>query len=122
TQYYIIQNPIIVEGDLFRACDKVTVEIHRKSLITTQAISVRELVIVKDNVEVARFKTDLAINLNEDIVHVEWDLPCTIKPGIYKFQGVVTYKFRGLDKSIEFYSTNFEVAVTKPSPSPKLFN
>ena len=109
TQYYLIQNPIVVENTLIRPCDKVTVEINRKSLISTNALSVRELVLIKDSIEVARFTTDIAINLNDTIVHAQWLIPCDVTPGTYMFRGVVSYKFRGQEKTTEFYSTNFEV-------------
>lgn len=108
TQYYTIQS-VTVEGNKYNPGDEVLVEIHRKALITTSAVSVRELVLIKDNVEVARVRSDLAINANEDIIHAQWELPVNIKPGIYKFQGVVTYKFRGMDKTVEFFSSSFEV-------------
>jgi hypothetical protein len=111
TQYYTITNPVTVEGALFKPCDKVTVEIHRKALIATTAISVRELVLVKDNIEVARFRSDISINLNEEIVHTQWQLPCDLDPGIYMFRGIVNYQYRGVEKYTEFRSTEFEVIV-----------
>lgn len=114
TEYYFIQNPIVVENTIVRPCEKITVEINRKSLIATNAVSVRELVLIKDNVEVARFTTDIAINLNDSKVHAQWLIPCDVEPGTYMFRGVVSYPFRGQNKTTEFYTTNFEVVEKLP--------
>jgi hypothetical protein len=113
TQYFSIENPMMVEGNNFYACDTITVEVHRKAAYAMQAVSVSELVLYKDNVEVARYKKDLSINLDSDIVHTTWDLPCNLMPGNYFFRGVVNYKFRGLDKTTEFFTTVFDV-ISKP--------
>lgn len=113
TQYFVIDNPMIVGGTDFYACDTVTVEVHRKTMYAMQAVSVSELVLFSGNVEVARYKKDLSINADSSVTSTTWDLPCNIKPGTYFFRGVVSYKFRGIDKNTEFYTTQFDV-ISKP--------
>lgn len=114
TQYFTVETPMQVIGNDFTACDIVPVEVHRKTMFAMQAVSVSELVLYNGNVEVARYKKDLSINLDNTAMLTTWELPCSLKPGIYFFRGVVKYQFRGIDKQAEFYTTQFNV-ISKPT-------
>lgn len=111
TVYYSIKVPIEVEKEAYKAGDIVTVEIDRTALITTQGISIRELILVdeKGNKEVFRYNNNLAINAGSEKLNVEWLLPPNIKDGVYFFQGVVSYPIRGITKFTPFCTEKFTV-------------
>ncbi len=111
TIYYTIKVPVEVEKDIYKAGDIVTVEIERNALITTQGVSIRELILIdeKGNKEVFRYTTDLAINAGKEKVNVDWVLPPNIKDGVYFFQGVVSYPIRGITKFTPFCTEKFTI-------------
>lgn len=109
TVYYSIKNPVPVEGIVHRPGEEVIIEISRDSLVTTDAVSVSELVLYSENMEVEHYRRDLAITVGKENIHAVFTLPVTLREGTYYYRGVVSYKVRGIQKSAPFYTDKFEV-------------
>ena len=120
TDYFSLESPMKVEKEEYQACEDVQVRTKRFSLLDTRAISVKDLVAVKQidgvDLEVTTVERPEFIHKSEEeeIIFV-YKLPCkerdgiSLPPGEYKWRGIIEVKVKGVDKPIPFYTETFRV-------------
>lgn len=107
--YYSIKSPVNVQKDQYKAGETVVVEFDRNSLITTNAVSVVDLVLYQNNREVEHYRRDVSIEAGSQEIEAIFCLPTTLDPGGYLLRGVISFRVRGVDKTASFYTESFEV-------------
>jgi hypothetical protein len=120
TVYYDITNPITVERKQNVVCTYVDAYIHRKVLVPIQAVSVKQLVLMRvDGKKESRgsYTTSFQADVGETTNVAHWILPCDIPLGTYMFEGIASYRINDVPKTTHFYTENFEIIAT---PSAEL--
>lgn len=108
-KYYSLELPIKVDKKIYMACDKVIWNMVRTSKADIDAMATVELILLKDNVEVSRELIPLAAEKGTLPVSTYHKLPCDLESGEYKYNGIVSYEYKGNIKHYHFYTENFFV-------------
>ena len=107
TQYYTIEIPISVDKRVYKPCDRVTWIIKRNSKIDFEAVSTVELVLIKDNEEVARETRPLFIEKGDAIVRTKMTLPCLLDTGEYRYHGIIVFRHNEVTKHLTLKTEPF---------------
>lgn len=113
TEYFTVRQPVTIDKHEYKPCDQILVDLVRTSSITSRAVSTVELILVNDKGEWTKQTVggnDFIIDKSENqILHVNFNLPCTIKSGKYYLKAVVNYKVHEIEKNYIWESESFSV-------------
>lgn len=116
TVYFSFQNPLAIDKAKYTPCERITMFIKRQALLTVPAVSVKNLYLVKDEGNVRRvdsFKTHIIIFKEDSNPKSSWNLPCNVEPGLYYYQGLISFENQyGFKKTAEFHTKRFNIEAT----------
>jgi hypothetical protein len=108
TDYYQI-NRFDFDTPEFKRCTPITYTFSRTSLINSEIRRNRELSLLNAETrkEVWREQVNDFIDATTAIIHGEINPPCNLPDGQYMLNILITYQYRGMDKSYMFTSPKF---------------
>lgn len=117
TEYYQVRLPIKVEPKMYKPCDLVTIYIERRALADLSAEANIELRLVKEggtgreiiDRQTKKLSIQKSLDGNFQTITSHWELPCTIKDGIYLFEGIANYHIHGIQKHTALRTQEFIV-------------
>lgn len=115
TDYYSIQEPVIIEEGVHLPCENVNAYITRTSLIDGHGDSIINLSFIREDTgevvdRIISAERRVTITQGTVTVITHWGIPCSAKPGKYYYDGVIEYEVRGIKKYERFTSEIFMVS------------
>jgi hypothetical protein len=117
TEYYQIQTPVVIKENVIEPCSIITLEFNVNSLIRTEGISNRALMVVDTFSDIGTrvpggtTRVEIPITKTNGWVTkpVQIEVPCGLATGNYYFNAVVSFEVRGIKKSIDWTSIIFPI-------------
>lgn len=108
--YYVLDNPILVDSETYTACGEVKMIVHRVSYFNGVARKVEELVRINGgNVVESKNVSDFHVGMGEETLIVGHDIPCDTPSGKYVILGAIEYRVNGVTKTDAFATESFEI-------------
>ncbi len=111
TVYYTMDLPVTVDKDVYCAGDVMKLSSSKGSLLDARLDITGELVLIKiDSLEeVYRASEAFPTTKGSEDFITAIKLPDDLEAGSYKWQGVVNYSVKGVDKVFVWYSEEFVI-------------
>lgn len=114
TDYYKIYSPVAInQSTPHYACEDVEVSFTKESLIDGKGeVNVALNLYKNNNGEKNRIdfqEFNVPLTKGEQIITLKLKLPCGIDSGIYYFEGVISYRVKGIEKTHSFFSEKFNI-------------
>jgi len=116
TDYISISQPILIEKDVYRQCDTITLIANTNSKINvTSKVSIQLIDVTEKELrplDTFEGKYVFVEGKNLEIVEIDlsrFDSKCKRKPGIYLFRGIIEYEYKGATKTYFYITSTFHV-------------
>lgn len=114
-EYYVVEQPVPVDKEVYKACDDTLLVAKRKAMVDLIAVFSTDLTLInQDGIEYkvpsGHIDTEASVRRGEIVVGVIYKLPCDIPEGRYFWQSTMAYEMRDVPKVYTYISEIFEVS------------
>jgi hypothetical protein len=113
SSYYLsINEPVTTDSGSYKTGDNVVLSVKQTSKITSSSYTIRELVLYGiDGKEIILKSDDIVgiIKQGERSFVIVFELPEDLEDNKYYIRGLLVFKVRGVEKTIEWMSSSFIV-------------
>lgn len=113
SSYYLtISEPVSVDKEVYSQGESVVLTVNQSSKVTSDSYTVRELILYDTDGREIVLKSDNIVGIvkqGERSIVIIFDLPSDLKDNKYYIRGILVFHVRGIEKSVEWISSSFEV-------------